>query len=110
MDIESKIDELARELLYEVAKEVDNKNYFEIKNQLCNYDCHKIEDTQTRIITYNLIIKAREILDKEIENVILFKDNYNLPKEKEKVEAPEDNLESDTDDVEDHSEYEKGEI
>lgn len=85
MDIENKIDELARELLYEVAKEVDNKNYFEIKEQLCNYDCHKIKDTQTRIITYNLIIKAREILNKEIENVILFKEvpEYNIEKGKD---------------------------
>lgn len=85
MDIESKIDELARELLYEVTKEVDNKNYFEIKKQLYNYDCHKIEDTQTRIITYNLIIKAKEILDKELENVILFKEvpEYNIEKGKD---------------------------
>lgn len=85
MDIESKIDELARELLYEVAKEVDNKNYFEIKKQLSNYDCHKIKDIQTRIITYNLIIKARKILDKEIESVILFKEvpEYNIEKGKD---------------------------
>lgn len=85
MDLENKVYELARELLYEVAKETENKNYFEIKKKLYNYGYHKIEDTQTRIITYNLVIKAREILDKEIENVILFKEvpEYNIEKGKD---------------------------
>ena len=76
--------------------------------------------TNSEQITAHIVNDAIAKLDKKAQEVKPFDEfieeteptepDHDLPKGKEEVEVPEDNLESDTDDVEDHSEYEKGEI
>lgn len=131
-EIIEQIDETSDKVLQQAIKETDNGTYKEIKDRLSSYneeifgeqDMTKPKDistiTNSEQITAHIVNDAIAKLDKKAQEVRPFdgfveeseptEPDHDLPKGKEEVEVPEDNLESDTDDVEDHSEYEKGEI
>ena len=132
-EIIEQIDETSDKVLQQAIKETDNGTYKEIKDRLSSYneeifgeqDMTKPKDistiTNSEQITAHIVNDAIAKLDKKAQEVKPFEEfiqdteeptepDHDLPKGKEEVEVPEDNLESDTDDVEDHSEYEKGEI
>lgn len=131
-EIIKQIDETSDKVLQQAIKETDNGTYKEIKDRLSSYneeifgeqDMTKPKDistiTNSEQITAHIVNDAIAKLDKKAQEVKPFDEfieeteptepDHDLPKGKEEVEVPEDNLESDTDDVEDHSEYEKGEI
>lgn len=132
-EIIEQIDETSDKVLQQAIKETDNGTYKEIKDRLSSYneeifgeqDMTKPKDistiTNSEQITAHIVNDAIAKLDKKSQEVKPFEElvedveeptepDHDLPKGKEDVEVPEDSLESDTDDVEDHSEYEKGEI
>lgn len=130
-EIIKQIDETSDKVLQQAIKETDNGTYKEIKDRLSSYneeifgeqDMTKPKDistiTNSEQITAHIVNDAIAKLDKKAQEVKPFDEfieeteptepDHDLPKGKEEVEVPEDNLKSDTDDVEDHSEYEKGE-
>ena len=132
-EIIKQIDETSNKVLQQAIKETDNGTYKEIKDRLSSYneeifgeqDMTKPKDistiTNSEQITAHIVNDAIAKLDKKAQEVKPFEEliedtkeptepDHDLPKGKEEVEVPEDSLESDTDDVEDHSEYEKGEV
>ena len=131
-EIIKQIDETSDKVLQQAIKETDNGTYKEIKDRLSSYneeifgeqDMTKPKDistiTNSEQITAHIVNDAIAKLDKKAQEVKPFDEfieeteptepDHDLPKGKEEGETPEDSLESDTDDVEDHSEYEKGEI
>lgn len=132
-EIIEQIDETSDKVLEQAIKETDNGTYKEIKDRLSNYneeifgeqDMTKPKDistiTNSEQITAHIVNDAIAKLDKKAQEVKPFEElaedveeptepDHDLPKGKEEVEVPEDSLESDTDDVEDHSEYENGEV
>lgn len=131
-EIIEQIDGISDKILLQAIKETDNGTYKEIKDKLSSYneeifgeqDMTKPKDistiTNSEQITAHIVNDAIAKLDKKAQEVKPFDEfigeteptepDHDLPKGKEEGETPEDSLESDTDDVEDHSEYEKGEI
>lgn len=74
MNIENKVDDLARDLLYEVASEVEDRNYFEIQSKLYNYDCRSINNREARVVAHNIVLRAVYLLDKELEKTVILKE------------------------------------
>lgn len=134
-EIIEQIDGISDKILLQAIKETDNGTYKEIKDKLSSYneeifgeqDMTKPKDistiTNSEQITAHIVNDAIAKLDNRAQEVKPFDEfieetgpteptepDHDLPKGKEEGETPEDSLESDTDDVEDHSEYEKGEI